>query len=215
MVVSLKGLGPELDCAGRGQQHVHMTDSSSRQRGCPHKKQDRNCQTVINIWSWAPDGARHQDLFTYWPSVAMWLRLEILRCTACFTCSPAEVSITFSPYYSAPPRAKWKFHFNAALPMLISKLFLTIRSKAPVQLLSSVRNEVHILILYLFHFLELYPFLIIPLPEGRTDTSPPPLSTVFKTLRKCLGRVCLWLVLQIALIEQFHVPKLIMSTTSL
>jgi hypothetical protein len=23
----------------------------------PHKKQDRNCQTVINIWSLAPDGA--------------------------------------------------------------------------------------------------------------------------------------------------------------
>jgi hypothetical protein len=29
--------------------------------GAP-QKQDRNCQTVINIWSWAPDGARHQDL---------------------------------------------------------------------------------------------------------------------------------------------------------
>jgi hypothetical protein len=28
----------------------------------PHKKQDRNCQTIINIWSWATDGARHQDL---------------------------------------------------------------------------------------------------------------------------------------------------------
>jgi hypothetical protein len=30
----------------------------------PHKKQDRNCQTVITIWSWGPDGARHQDLLT-------------------------------------------------------------------------------------------------------------------------------------------------------
>jgi hypothetical protein len=28
--------------------------------GAP-QKQDRNCQAVINIWSWAPDGARHQD----------------------------------------------------------------------------------------------------------------------------------------------------------
>jgi hypothetical protein len=28
------------------------------------QKQDRNCQTVINIWSLAPDGARHQDLLT-------------------------------------------------------------------------------------------------------------------------------------------------------
>jgi hypothetical protein len=43
--------------------------------GAP-QKQDRNCQTVIiNIWSWAPDGARHQDLLTDWPSVAMWLWL--------------------------------------------------------------------------------------------------------------------------------------------
>jgi hypothetical protein len=32
----------------------------------PHIKQDRNCQTVINIWSWDPDGARHQDLLTDW-----------------------------------------------------------------------------------------------------------------------------------------------------
>jgi hypothetical protein len=39
------------------------------------QKQDRNCQTIINIWSWAPDGARHQDLLTDWPSVAMWLWL--------------------------------------------------------------------------------------------------------------------------------------------
>jgi hypothetical protein len=41
----------------------------------PPQKQDRNCQTVINIWSWAPDGARHQDLLIDWPSVAMWLWL--------------------------------------------------------------------------------------------------------------------------------------------
>jgi hypothetical protein len=31
--------------------------------GAP-QEQDRNCQTVINIWSWAPDGARNQDLLT-------------------------------------------------------------------------------------------------------------------------------------------------------
>jgi hypothetical protein len=42
--------------------------------GAP-QKQERNCQTVINIWSWAPDGARHQDLLSDWPSVAMWLWL--------------------------------------------------------------------------------------------------------------------------------------------
>jgi hypothetical protein len=38
-----------------------------------HKKPDRNWQTVINIWSWAPNGARHQDLLTDWPWVVMWL----------------------------------------------------------------------------------------------------------------------------------------------
>jgi hypothetical protein len=43
---------------------LQKTDPSSRQRGRPTKKQDRNCQTVINIWSSAPDGARHQDLLT-------------------------------------------------------------------------------------------------------------------------------------------------------
>jgi hypothetical protein len=41
------------------------------------QKQDRNCQTVINIWSWAPDGARHQDLLIDWPSVVMWLSLRL------------------------------------------------------------------------------------------------------------------------------------------
>jgi IS5 family transposase len=30
----------------------------------PHKKQERNCHTEINIWSWAIDGARYQDLLT-------------------------------------------------------------------------------------------------------------------------------------------------------
>jgi hypothetical protein len=38
-------------------------------------KQARNCQKAINIWSWAPDGARHQDLPIDWPSVAMWILL--------------------------------------------------------------------------------------------------------------------------------------------
>jgi hypothetical protein len=42
--------------------------------GAP-QKQDYNCQRVINIWSWAPDRARHQDLLIDWPSVAMWLWL--------------------------------------------------------------------------------------------------------------------------------------------
>jgi hypothetical protein len=45
------------------------------------QKQGRNCQTVINIWSWAPDETRHHPRwgstprFTNWPSVVMWLWL--------------------------------------------------------------------------------------------------------------------------------------------
>jgi hypothetical protein len=63
MVASPKGLGPKKDYAGKSQQHIQKTDPSSRQRGRP-TKQDSNCQRVINIWPWAPDGARHQDLLT-------------------------------------------------------------------------------------------------------------------------------------------------------
>jgi hypothetical protein len=37
----------------------------------PHKKQNRNCQKIINIWWRARDGARYQDLLTDWPSVTM------------------------------------------------------------------------------------------------------------------------------------------------
>jgi hypothetical protein len=33
--------------------------------------------TEIHIWSWAPDGARYQDLLTDWPSVAMWIWLDL------------------------------------------------------------------------------------------------------------------------------------------
>jgi hypothetical protein len=44
--------------------------------------QDRNCQKVINIWSWAPDGARQQDLLwlTVSRNVTMTLTYEtVLR----------------------------------------------------------------------------------------------------------------------------------------
>jgi hypothetical protein len=71
MVTSPKGLGPEKDYVCEDQQHLQKTDLSSRKTGCP-STQDRNCQKVINIWSWAPDGARQQDLLIDWPSVAMW-----------------------------------------------------------------------------------------------------------------------------------------------
>jgi hypothetical protein len=35
MITSSKGLGPEKDYAGEGQQHLQKTDPSSRQRGHP------------------------------------------------------------------------------------------------------------------------------------------------------------------------------------
>jgi hypothetical protein len=72
MVASPKGLGPKKDCAGKGQQHIQKTDPSSRQRG-RLTKQDRNCQRVINIWPWTPDGARHQDLLTVSRNVTLTL----------------------------------------------------------------------------------------------------------------------------------------------
>jgi hypothetical protein len=37
MVASTKGLGPEKDYAGKGQQLIRKTDLSSRQRGRPTK----------------------------------------------------------------------------------------------------------------------------------------------------------------------------------
>jgi hypothetical protein len=54
-----------------------MTDYDKRQtrplvrEGAPNW-QDRNFLYIINIWSWAPDGARHQDRLTDWPSVVNW-----------------------------------------------------------------------------------------------------------------------------------------------
>jgi hypothetical protein len=50
MVVSPKGLGPEKDCAGKGQQLIQRQTHPLVREGVP-QKQDRNCQTVINIWS--------------------------------------------------------------------------------------------------------------------------------------------------------------------
>jgi hypothetical protein len=41
--------------------------------GAP-EEQDRNCQTVTNIWSWTPGGGSTPRL-TDWPSVAVWLWL--------------------------------------------------------------------------------------------------------------------------------------------
>jgi hypothetical protein len=45
-----------------------------------------------------------------------------------------------------------------------------LRSKTPVQLLSSALNKVRILILYLFRFLKFYPPSNVPLPKGEAGT---------------------------------------------
>jgi hypothetical protein len=38
--------------------------------GLNYRRQDSNFHAEINIWSWAPDGARHQDGLTDWPTVS-------------------------------------------------------------------------------------------------------------------------------------------------
>jgi hypothetical protein len=48
MAASPKGLGPEKDCAGKGQKHIQKTDPSSRQRGRPYETiNDRICRLRI------------------------------------------------------------------------------------------------------------------------------------------------------------------------
>jgi hypothetical protein len=74
MVTSSKGLGPEKDYAGEGQQYIQKQTRTLVRESAP-PEQDSNHQRVINIWSWAQHGAQHQDLLTDWPSIAMWLWL--------------------------------------------------------------------------------------------------------------------------------------------
>jgi hypothetical protein len=53
-----------------------MTDPTSRQRGRPIQTGLQvSFKININIWSLAPDGARHQDRQTDWLSVVKWLWL--------------------------------------------------------------------------------------------------------------------------------------------
>jgi hypothetical protein len=74
--------GPRKTALARASSMYKRQTRPLVREGAPHNEA-RNCQTVINIWSWAPDGARHQDLLTDWPSVAMclwlWLWLELVR----------------------------------------------------------------------------------------------------------------------------------------
>jgi hypothetical protein len=58
-----QGTGNPERLRWQGPAPYKKTDPSSRQRVRPTKK-DRNCQTVKNIWSLVPDGARHKDLLT-------------------------------------------------------------------------------------------------------------------------------------------------------
>jgi hypothetical protein len=74
MVASPKGLGPEKTALARASSMYKRQTCSLVKESTP-QKYDYNCQTVINIWSWAPDGAWHQDLLTDWQSVATWLWL--------------------------------------------------------------------------------------------------------------------------------------------
>jgi hypothetical protein len=65
--------------------HSHSTNACFKwqtrplvREGAPYG-QDCNFQSRMNIWSWAPDGARHQDRQTDWLSVAIWLWLWLKR----------------------------------------------------------------------------------------------------------------------------------------
>jgi hypothetical protein len=69
MVASPEGLGPDKDRAGKGQQHIKIQTRPLVREGAL-QKHDRNCQRVINNWSWAQNGARHQDLLTDWLTVS-------------------------------------------------------------------------------------------------------------------------------------------------
>jgi hypothetical protein len=72
MVTSPRDSDPRKTTLARASSIYKRQILSLVREGAP-QPQDRNCQTVINIWSWVADGARHQDLLIDRPSVAMWL----------------------------------------------------------------------------------------------------------------------------------------------
>jgi hypothetical protein len=55
MVASPKGLGPRKTALAKASSIYKWQTRPLVREGAP-QKQDRNCQTVIHIWSWAPDG---------------------------------------------------------------------------------------------------------------------------------------------------------------
>jgi hypothetical protein len=61
MVMSPTGLGSENDCAGEAQQHMYMTDPSSRQRGCYIRTINISVQLEIKNYGRGSQGACRQD----------------------------------------------------------------------------------------------------------------------------------------------------------
>jgi hypothetical protein len=67
---------------------LNPIDSDKRQtwplvrEGVP-QRHDNNHRTVTNISSWEPEGARHQDILTDWPSVVTWHWLDFVCVSVC------------------------------------------------------------------------------------------------------------------------------------
>jgi hypothetical protein len=121
--------------------------------GAP-QKQDRNCQTVINIWSWVPDGARHQD----WLSVTMWLWLwvppSVLRATYFMLGSRLA--------FLQPSRCRWHSNQNAfsilhGVTSQMTGLFTTPFSRVHHWSLCSARSLQPILHHPKIHFNIIHP----------------------------------------------------------
>jgi hypothetical protein len=51
MVSSLKGLGPEINCAGKGQQHIQKTDPDLSSEKAAHKNKTVTVTQEMKIWS--------------------------------------------------------------------------------------------------------------------------------------------------------------------
>jgi hypothetical protein len=76
---------------------IYKRQTRPHVRGDAPQKQDRKCQTVKNIWSWAPDGGL--DTKTYWLTgrqsqcdLAEWVQLRDMRRTVTTWAREAEES---------------------------------------------------------------------------------------------------------------------------
>jgi hypothetical protein len=79
--------------------------------------------------------------------------------------------LNFDLTLGALANVKSKLYSDAALVTLRSKLITIMRRKAYAQLHASAHNKVHILTLYLLHFLTHYPISNALLPEERAGTA--------------------------------------------